>query len=76
VSWYVQKISILYASQLYRAAFPLLLVPLIIGLLGTERYGIVSFFTMLITLMGLLDAGISGTFVKLIATTVSTRKFR
>lgn len=63
-----KKISILYASQLYRAAFPLLLVPMIIGLLGTERYGIVSFFTMLITLMGLLDAGISGTFVKLIAT--------
>ncbi|EMO2483112.1 MULTISPECIES: lipopolysaccharide biosynthesis protein [Citrobacter] len=64
----LKKISILYASQLYRAAFPLMLVPLIIGLLGTERYGIVSFFTMLITLMGLLDAGISGTFVKLIAT--------
>lgn len=63
-----KKIVILYASQLYRAAFPLLLVPLIIGLLGTERYGIVSFFTMLITLMGLLDAGISGTFIKLIAT--------
>ncbi|CAI8737587.1 lipopolysaccharide biosynthesis protein [Kosakonia quasisacchari] len=63
-----KKIVILYAAQLYRVAFPLFLVPLIIGLLGTERYGIVSFFTMLITLMGLLDAGISGTFIKLVAT--------
>jgi len=63
-----KKVIVLYASQLYRAAFPLLLVPLIIGMLGTERYGIVSFFTMLIMLMGLLDAGISGTFIKLIAT--------
>lgn len=63
-----KKVIVLYASQLYRAAFPLLLVPLIIGMLGTERYGLVSFFTMLIMLMGLLDAGISGTFIKLIAT--------
>lgn len=63
----LKKIFLLYSSQLYRAAFPLLLVPLIIGLLGTEQYGIVSFFTMLITLIGLLDAGISGTFIKLIA---------
>lgn len=63
-----KKVILLYASQLYRVAFPLLLVPLIIKILGTEKYGIVSFFTMLMTLMGLLDAGISGTFIKLIAT--------
>jgi len=64
----INKAIILYCLQLYKALLPLAFIPLIINVLGTERYGIIAFFYMLVGLLGLLDAGISGTFLKLVAT--------
>lgn len=63
-----KKLFILYFSQIYKAVLPLFFVPLIIHELGVEQYGMVSFFSMLMGWVGLLDAGISGTFIKLVAT--------
>lgn len=62
------KLFVLYFSQIYKAVLPLFFVPLIIHELGVEQYGMVSFFSMLMGWVGLLDAGISGTFIKLVAT--------
>lgn len=64
----IKKTIILYINQIYKAILPLLFVPLILEVLGTEKYGMLAFYYMLIGLIGLLDAGISGTFLKFIAT--------
>lgn len=64
----LKKIFVLYFSQIYRVFFPLLFVPLLISFLGSEKYGLIAFFFMLQGFLGLLDAGISGTFIKLIST--------
>lgn len=64
----IKKIGVLYISQIYKAALPLIFVPLIMKELGVEEYGMVSFFSMLLGWLGLFDAGISGTFIKLVAT--------
>ncbi|SCX52458.1 Membrane protein involved in the export of O-antigen and teichoic acid [Kosakonia sacchari] len=47
---------------------PLIFVPVILRILGSENYGLVAFFSMLISLVGLLDAGIGSTFIKLVST--------
>ncbi|MEQ4680947.1 oligosaccharide flippase family protein [Providencia rettgeri] len=64
----IKKTLILYFSQIYRAILPLVFIPLILSILGTERYGMLAFYYMLVGFLGLLDAGVSGTFLKLIAT--------
>lgn len=64
----IKKIGVLYVSQIYKAVLPLIFVPLIMKELGVEEYGMVSFFSMLLGWLGLFDAGISGTFIKLVAT--------
>ena len=64
----INKAVILYCLQIYKAFIPLAFIPLIINILGTERYGMIAFFYMLVGLLGLLDAGVSGTFLKLVAT--------
>ncbi|WP_140919904.1 lipopolysaccharide biosynthesis protein [Limnobaculum xujianqingii] len=64
----LKKITILYSSQIYRAIIPLIFVPYTIGILGAENYGLVSFFTMLIGLIGILDAGIGSAFIKIVST--------
>lgn len=64
----LKKAVILYGCQIYKAILPLVFTPLILDALGTERYGMIAFFYMLVGVLGLLDAGISGTFLKLVAT--------
>lgn len=60
----IKKISVLYLSQLCKTVLPLFFVPLTISLLGVEQYGLVTFLAMLIGLLGILDLGISGTFIR------------
>lgn len=60
----IKKISVLYLSQLCKTVLPLIFVPLTISLLGVEQYGLVTFMAMLIGLLGILDLGISGTFIR------------
>ncbi|MFM5541680.1 lipopolysaccharide biosynthesis protein [Aeromonas veronii] len=73
-----KKAFILYGCQIYKAVLPLAFTPLILNTLGAERYGMIAFFYMLVGLLGLLDAGISGSFLKLVATnrdvTINYRK--
>lgn len=64
----LKKISILYTAQIYKALMPLIFVPVILRMMGSENYGLVAFFTMLISLLGLLDAGIGSTFIKIVST--------
>lgn len=63
-----KKAFILYGCQIYKAVLPLAFTPLILNILGAERYGMIAFFYMLVALLGLLDAGVSGSFLKLVAT--------
>lgn len=63
------KLLTLYLAQLLKVVLPLLFIPLIINLVGIEQYGLVSFLMLLISLLGLIDAGISGGMVRLISTT-------
>ncbi|AHJ77524.1 oligosaccharide flippase family protein [Kosakonia sacchari] len=64
----LKKIFVLYSAQIYKAIMPLIFVPVILRILGSENYGLVAFFSMLISLVGLLDAGIGSTFIKLVST--------
>ncbi|MEX9871334.1 lipopolysaccharide biosynthesis protein [Providencia huaxiensis] len=64
----IKKTFVIYISQIYKSILPLIFIPLILGILGAEKYGMLAFYYMLIGLLGLLDAGISGTFLKLIST--------
>lgn len=64
----IKKAIILYSCQMYKALLPLVFVPLILNVLGAERYGMIAFFYMLVGLLGLLDVGVSGTFLKLVST--------
>ena len=50
-----------YGSQLYVAVLGILVVPVYVGELGLEAYGLVSFFAMLQAWFGLLDMGLSPT---------------
>ena len=63
-----KKLTLLYTSQAYKALLPIIFIPLIIKDLGEEQYGMVSFFSMLLGWLGVLDAGVSGTFIKLVTT--------
>lgn len=63
-----KKAIILYGCQIYKAILPLVFTPIILNALGTERYGMIAFYYMLVGLLGLLDVGISGSFLKLVAT--------
>lgn len=63
-----KKAFVIYGCQIYKAILPLVFTPLILDILGTERYGVIAFFYMLVGVLGLLDAGISGTFLKLVST--------
>ena len=63
-----KKVVIVYGCQVYKAVLPLIFIPLLISLLGVDKYGMIAFFYTLVGLLGLLDAGIGGTFLKLIAT--------
>ncbi|MGN5002997.1 lipopolysaccharide biosynthesis protein [Aeromonas sp. 82P] len=62
-----KKMLILYCSQIYRTILPLLFIPLTIAILGPEQYGLISFMTMLLSFLALLDAGVSGTFIRMIS---------
>ncbi len=63
----LKKLSTLYMSQLLKAILPLIFVPMTISILGVEEYGLVSFMTMLIGVLGVFDMGISGTFIKTVS---------
>ncbi|NVJ60887.1 MAG: oligosaccharide flippase family protein [Gammaproteobacteria bacterium] len=65
----LNKLLSLYLAQLLKVVLPLLFIPLIINLVGIEQYGLVSFLMLFISLLGLIDAGISGGMVRLISTT-------
>lgn len=62
------KISILYLSQIIKVMLPLLFVPLTISVLGVEKYGLISFMTMFIGFLGIMDLGISGALIRIIST--------
>lgn len=64
----LKKTIILYCCQIYKAILPLAFTPIILNVLGVERYGMIAFFYMLVGLLGLLDAGIGGSFLKLVST--------
>lgn len=64
----LKKALVLYGCQIYKAILPLVFTPILLNILGVERYGMIAFFYLLVGFLGLLDAGISGTFLKLIAT--------
>lgn len=55
------RVSLLvnYASQIYVSVVGLLVVPVYLRLMGSESYGLIGFFTMLLTCFNLLDAGMS-----------------
>lgn len=50
-----------YASQLYVAILGIVVVPVYVGELGLEAYGLIGFFAMLQAWFGLLDMGLSPT---------------
>lgn len=63
----IYKLSSLYLAQLLRAILPLLFIPLIINEIGIEQYGLVSFMLLLLSFLGLLDAGINGGMIRLLS---------
>lgn len=68
-----KKLGVLYFAQIYKAILPLIFVPLIVHALGGERYGMVSFLAMLVGWLGILDVGVGGTFMKMVATNKSSK---
>ncbi len=48
-----------YTSQLYVALIGILVVPTLIGIMGSESYGLVGFYSMLQAWFGMLDMGMS-----------------
>lgn len=50
-----------YVSQLYVALIAIVVVPVYIRLMGTESYGLVGFFAMLLAWFNLLDMGMTPT---------------
>ncbi|MCB5226068.1 oligosaccharide flippase family protein [Alishewanella sp. 16-MA] len=61
------KLSSLYTAQLLKAVLPLLFIPLIIVEVGIQQYGLVSFMLLMMSFLGLLDAGISGGMVRVLS---------
>jgi O-antigen/teichoic acid export membrane protein len=53
-----------YVGQLYTALIGILLVPLYVGYMGVEAYGLVGFFTMLQGWFMLLDMGLTPTIAR------------
>lgn len=56
-----QNIVANYGSQIYVAMLGILVVPVYVGELGLEAYGLIGFFSMLQAWFGLLDLGLSPT---------------
>ncbi|ENM3874180.1 TPA: lipopolysaccharide biosynthesis protein [Vibrio cholerae] len=61
------KLSSLYTAQILKAVLPLLFIPLIIGEVGIQQYGLISFMLLMMSFLGLLDAGISGGMVRVLS---------
>jgi O-antigen/teichoic acid export membrane protein len=53
-----------YAGQFYVAVINILLLPIQVGLLGSEAYGLVGFFAVLAGWLQLLDVGLSTTLAR------------
>lgn len=53
-----------FVGQIYTMAIGVLILPLYLKYLGSEQYGLIAFFTMLTSLMMLLDAGITPTITR------------
>ena len=62
-----KNISANLLANVWATALQLLLVPLYIGFLGVESYGLIGFYTSWIAIFGILDTGISATAVREIA---------
>lgn len=53
-----------YASQLYTTLIGILLIPLYLGMMGAEAYGLIAFFSMLHSWFIVLDLGLSLTIAR------------
>ncbi|MBM7203431.1 oligosaccharide flippase family protein, partial [Citrobacter freundii] len=57
-----------YVGQLYIAIIGIAVVPIYLSKLGSAGFGLVSFFTLLQSLLVVLDLGISSTLSREVAT--------
>lgn len=53
-----------YIGQFYSILIGIIILPMYLKYLGAEAYGLVGFFTMLMSLMMLLDMGLTGTLAR------------
>ena len=53
-----------YASQIYTTLISILLIPLYLGMMGAEAYGLIAFFSMLQSWFIVLDLGLSLTIAR------------
>lgn len=58
---YKKNIVVSYFSQIYVSTIGIIILPLYIKYMGAEVYGLIGFFTMLQSLFGLLDLGLTPT---------------
>lgn len=56
----VKLLSYIYGVRIYTAIITIALIPVLIGVIGIEAYGLIGFFTVLQACLSILDAGIGG----------------
>jgi O-antigen/teichoic acid export membrane protein len=56
-----RSIAANYASQLYSSALAIIMVPLYVGYMGVEAYGLVGFYAMMQGWFAILDMGVGAT---------------
>lgn len=59
-----RNIAANYAGQVWSAAISLVFTPVYLQALGTEAYGLIGFFVVLLAWFALLDLGLSGTVMR------------
>lgn len=71
-----KNIALNYISQAYLSIIGIIILPLYLKYLGSEAYGLISFFTMLQVWFGMLDAGLTPTLTREVARYLLEKKER
>ncbi len=70
----LHNITANYLGRAYSIAAIYLFVPFYVKILGIEAYGVIAFYTILLTISGLADIGLSATFAREAARSSDKRK--
>lgn len=59
-----RNVAASYVGQIYAVLISVIMAPVYLSYMGTEAYGLIGFFTMLVGLIQLLDMGLTATVVR------------